>query len=132
MADHSCRLELFYDDWALQRFAGLHNPPAEPMRLPAARLAEYEGTYRNRGIDRAGNWDETVLTIQEDDGALRGELAVGGAVSEIGLMFYRDEYVLVEQDDSTPPGSYRANFVRDADGRVAWLSYGGRLYARER
>jgi hypothetical protein len=29
-----------------------------------------------------------------------------------------------------PPGSYRANFVRD-DGRVAWLSYGGRMYGRE-
>ena len=37
------RPELFYDDWALQRFAGLHNPPAVPTRLPAARLAEYEG-----------------------------------------------------------------------------------------
>ena len=72
-----------------------------------------------------------MLTVQADDGALRGELALGGAVSEIGLTFYRDEYVLVEQGGSTPPGSYRANFVRDADGRVAWLSYGGRLYVRQ-
>jgi CubicO group peptidase (beta-lactamase class C family) len=126
------RLELFFDDWALQRFAGLHNPPAEPTRLSAARLSGYVGTYRNRGIDRAGNWEETVLTIQEDDGALRGEVELGGAVSEIGLTFYRDEYVLVEQDSSQPPGSYRANFVRDAGGHVAWLSYGGRLYGRQR
>jgi hypothetical protein len=126
------RLELFYDDWALQRFAGLHNPPAEPRRLPATRLAEYEGTYRNLGIDRAGNWEETLLTVQANDGALRGELADSNGVSEMGLAFYRDEYVLVERDGSDPPGSYRANFVRDADGRVAWWSYGGRLYARER
>lgn len=125
------RLELFFDDWALQRFAGLHNPPAEPMRLPAARLAEYEGTYLKRDIDRAGNWEETVLTIHGDEGALRGELELGGAVSEIGLTFYRDEYVLVELNGSVPLGSSRANFVRDADGRVAWLSYGGRLHARE-
>ena len=125
------RLELFYDDWALQRFAGLHNPPAEPRRLPATRLAEYEGTYRNLGIDRAGNWEETLLTVQANDGALRGELADSNGVSEMGLAFYRDEYVLVERDGSDPPGSYRANFVRDADGRVAWWSYGGRLYARE-
>jgi CubicO group peptidase (beta-lactamase class C family) len=125
------RLELFYDDWALQRFAGLHNPPAEPMRLPAARLAEYEGSYVNLGIDRAGNWVETVLTVQGNDGVLSGELALGDAVSDIDLTFYRDEYVLVEHDKSQPPGSYRANFVRDADGRVAWLSYGGRMYGRE-
>jgi CubicO group peptidase (beta-lactamase class C family) len=124
------RLELFFDDWALQRFAGLHNPPAEPMRLPAARLADYDGIYLNLGIDRTGNWEETVLTVQADDGALRGELSLGGAVSQIELTFYRDEYVLVEQG-SAPPGSYRANFVRDADGRVAWLSYGGRLYVRQ-
>jgi hypothetical protein len=125
------RLELFYDDWVLQRFAGLHNPPAEPTPLPAARLTEYEGAYLNRGLDRAGNWLETMLTVQADDGALRGELSLGGVVSEIGLAFYRDEYVLVEQGGSTPPGSYRTNFVRDADGGVAWLSYGGRLYARQ-
>jgi hypothetical protein len=125
------RQKLFYDDWVLQHFAGLHNPPAEPLRPPTARLADYEGTYLNLGIDRAGNWVETVLTVQGNDGALRGELELGGAVSEIGLTFYRDEYVLVEQDGSEPAGSYRANFVRDADGGVAWFSYGGRPYARE-
>jgi CubicO group peptidase (beta-lactamase class C family) len=126
------RLELFFDDWALQRFARLHNPPAEPTRLPAARLADYEGVYVNLGIDRAGKWVEAVLSVQGNDGALRGTLEQEGVASPIGLTFYRDEHVLVEQDDSAPPGSYRANFVRDADGRVAWFSLSGRLYARER
>ena len=125
------RLELFFDDWALQRFAGLHNPPAKPTRLPPARLADYEGAYANLGIDRAGNWEETVLTVQGHNGALRGELEQGGVASEIGLTFYRDEYVLVAQDADAPPASFRANFVRDADGRVGWFSYSGRLYARQ-
>jgi CubicO group peptidase (beta-lactamase class C family) len=125
------RLELFYDDWALQRFAGLHNPPAVPMRRSPARLADYAGTYVNRGIDRAGNWEETAIALQGADGGLRGQIEQDGTGSQIGLTFYRDEYVLVESASSGPPGSYRANFVRDADGRVAWLSYGGRLYARQ-
>jgi hypothetical protein len=125
------RLDLFFDDWALQRFAGFHNPPAEPKRRPAARLADYEGVYVNLGIDRAGKWVEAVLSVQGNDGALRGTLEQEGVASPIGLTFYRDEYVLVEQDASAPPGSFRANFVRDADGRVAWFSYSGRLYARE-
>ena len=124
------RQELFYDDWALQRFAGLRNPPAEPTRLPAARLADYEGAYVNLGLDQAGNWLETALSVRGVDGALRGEVEQAGAVSDIGLAFYRDEYVLVERDGG-PPGSYRANFVRDSESRVAWLSYGGRLYARQ-
>jgi hypothetical protein len=72
-----------------------------------------------------------VLTVQGDDGALRGEFADSTGVSDIALTFYRDEYVFVERRSSDPPGSYRANFVRDTDGRVAWWSYGGRLYARQ-
>lgn len=125
------RQELFYDDWALQRFVGLHNPPAEPVRLPAGRLAEYAGAYLNRGADRGGNWEETVLTLQGDDGAPRGDMNLGDAIDEIRLVFYRDEYVLVETGGGAPPRGFRANFVRTADGRVAWLSYGGRLYSRE-
>lgn len=125
------RLELFFGDWALQRFAGLHNPPAEPTRLPAERLAEYEGSYLGLGLDRAGNWEETVYTFQGDEGILRGEMEVGGNVTEMELVFYRDEYVLVEQNDDASPGSRRANFVRDGDGRVAWLSHNGRLAARQ-
>ena len=72
-----------------------------------------------------------MLTVQGNDGALRGELEQGGVANEIGLTFYRDEYVLVDQDPDAPPASFRANFVRDADGRVAWFSYSGRLYARQ-
>jgi hypothetical protein len=48
------------------------------------------------------------------------------------LTSYRDEYVVLERSGSgAPPGSERANFVRGSDGRVAWLSYGGRLYRHE-
>jgi hypothetical protein len=62
---------------------------------------------------------------------LRGEMEQAGSVGDIGLQFYRNEYVLVLRDDGAPPGSFRANFVRGADGRVAWFSNGGRLYARQ-
>jgi hypothetical protein len=53
-------------------------------------------------------------------------------VSGFGLEFYRGEYVVVTGDLFEPLGSARANFVRGADGQVAWLSFGGRLYARQR
>ena len=124
------RQELFSDDWALARFAGLHNPPATPMRLTPARLAAYEGVYIDRALDVAGNWVATPLTVRAEHGALRGDLDLGGATSSLGLTFYRDDYVLVDPGDGTPPGSFRANFVRNPAGDVAWLSYGGRLYAR--
>ena len=125
------RMDLFYDDWTLRRFAGLHNPPAKPTRLDPARLAAYEGDYVNRAIDVAGNWLETTLTLRAEHGALRGDLDNGDAASALGLTFYRDDYVLVEHGNNEPPGSFRANFVRGRDGDVAWLSYGGRLYERQ-
>ena len=125
------RQELFYDDWALARFAGLHNPPATPQRLEPARLATYEGTYIDRSLDIAGGWLETPLTLRAEDGRLRGEMGAGAAASPLTLTFYRDDYVLIDAGDGAPAGSFRANFVRGSDGEVAWLSYGGRLYARQ-
>jgi CubicO group peptidase (beta-lactamase class C family) len=126
------RAELYYDDWVLQQFVGLHNPPAVPTRLPPERLAEYEGTYVARSVDEAGEWQETVISLRARDGTLQGELEQAGNRQDIGFQFYRGEYVLVLADTSGAPSSARANFVRGADGRVAWLCNGGRLFAHQR
>jgi len=126
------RAELFMDDWALLRFAGLHNPPAVPTPLPPARLAEYEGTYVNQALEPTGDYLATAITVRGSDGLLRGRLERGGAGIDVTLAFYRDDYVVFERTGSgSPPGSERANFVRCGDGRVAWLSFGGRLYRHE-
>jgi CubicO group peptidase (beta-lactamase class C family) len=124
-------LELFYDDWALQRFAGLHNPPAVPAPVPVTQLGEYEGVYLGRSLEGNGELEEAVIRLHGRDGALRGTLEQAGEGSEIGFEFYRGEYVLVVTPNPTPPGSYRGNFVRGPDGRVAWLTFAGRLYARQ-
>src|SRR5262249_6166718 len=65
------RAELYYDDWVLQQFAGLHNPPAVPTRLPPDRLAQYEGAYVSRSVDESGQWDETVVSLRATEGILR-------------------------------------------------------------
>jgi CubicO group peptidase (beta-lactamase class C family) len=122
--------QLFADDWALQRFAGLRNPPAVSARLAPARLAEYEGDYVFQVLDE-GELIEQSLTLSGSDGALRGQFDVLDPDTDVHLEFYRDEYVLVVGEASEPRGSIRANFVRGADGRVAWLSFGGRPFARQ-
>jgi CubicO group peptidase (beta-lactamase class C family) len=124
-------LDLVYDDWVLERFAGLHNPPAVPTPVPAARLAEYEADYLGLSLEATGELEETVVTLRGRDGALRGTVEQAGGGSEIGFAFYRGEYVLVLGPDPYPPGSYRGNVVRGPDGRVAWLTFAGRLYARQ-
>ena len=43
--------DLFIDDWALRRFAGVSNLPAKPRALTRSQLAPYEGLYTGRIID---------------------------------------------------------------------------------
>jgi CubicO group peptidase (beta-lactamase class C family) len=124
------KAQLFADDWALQRFAGLRNPPTVPMRVSPARLTEYEGDYVFQTVDN-GELIEQSLTLRGSDGVLRGEFDVVGPGTDVQLEFYRGEYVLLVGDQYEPVGSIRANFVRGPDGRVAWLSFGGRLFAHQ-
>src|SRR5262249_28310966 len=72
------KVALCYDDWALQQFAGLRNPPAVPTRVSPARLAEYEGTYVARMLEAPDEWGEIEVSLQTSDGALRLQFEVAG------------------------------------------------------
>ncbi|GAB1692439.1 serine hydrolase domain-containing protein [Krasilnikovia sp. M28-CT-15] len=118
--------ELFADDWALSRFAGVHNLPAVTRALSASELAAYEGHYACEQIGFQGETATLELDLVADAGQL--SVRVGGAEG-LRLAFYRDDYVRVLE----PGGAdthVRANFVRD-DATVAWLRYGGRLFRRD-
>jgi CubicO group peptidase (beta-lactamase class C family) len=118
--------DLFVGDWALRRFAGVHNLPANPRRLPAAELAGYEGAYTLQQVGPDGALLGFVVDVVRD----RGELAVQiDGEAALRLKFYRRDYVLTADPTGQPDGS-RANFVRDASGEVAWLRLGGRLLRR--
>ena len=138
--------QLFADDWALRRFAGVSNLPAEPRALTQAELAPYEGLYTRQIIDASGAV-ENRMEIKGDNGQLHATLREGLEVTDPGepsdaakpedtpatefrLDFYREDYVLV-YDESGKPNFRRADFLRGADGGVAWLRYGGRLYRHQ-
>jgi CubicO group peptidase (beta-lactamase class C family) len=118
--------ELFADDWALRRFAGVSNLPAVPRALPGSVLVGYEGTYAAEEILPGG----TAVTIAFDLVADAGQLSlrIGGAEG-LRLAFYRRDYVLALAPDGSDT-HVRCNFVRGTDGSVLWLRYGGRLYRR--
>jgi CubicO group peptidase (beta-lactamase class C family) len=125
--------DFFTNDWALSRFAGLHNEPASPQTLDAGALAAYVGRYTAESIESDGQRDTVVTDLTADQGRLRlRHLGPDGAPVDPApgapgsLAFYRDDYVLMMDSDGRPIGP-RANFVRSADGDVAWLRFGGRL-----
>ncbi|WIM98503.1 serine hydrolase domain-containing protein [Actinoplanes oblitus] len=119
--------ELFADDWALTRFLGLHNLPAEPRLLPADRLAEYAGTYTFQQI----GFDGEPVSLSFDLVPDAGKLLLRAADGTPGgwLVFYRRDYVLEQAPDGTY-GAGRDSFVRGSDGTVAWFRTGGRLLRR--
>lgn len=121
---------LFFDDWALDRFVGLHNLPATPRTLDAAALAAYEGAYLAQQIPFDGSVVDLPLRITAQDGGLVAALGPRGAQTRQTLRFYRNDYVLVTPLEG-PPNYVRASFVRGGDGTVAWFRLGGRLFRRQ-
>jgi CubicO group peptidase (beta-lactamase class C family) len=118
--------ELFSDDWALRRFAGVRNLPAVPCPLPAATLAPYEGHYSAQQIGTDGSAAIFEFDLVADAGQLSVRL---DGQEGLRLAFYRKDYVLL-LDPSGADTHTRANFVRGPDGTVTWLRLGGRLYQR--
>jgi CubicO group peptidase (beta-lactamase class C family) len=119
--------DLFADDWALSRFAGLHNLPATPRSLPDDELAGYAGRYVLQQIGTDGQTVSAAINLVPDAGRLSVRTDDG---AEGGwLVFYRRDYVLEQSPDGTF-GVTRDSFVRDADGSVGWLRAGGRLLRR--
>jgi CubicO group peptidase (beta-lactamase class C family) len=114
---------LFADDWALRTFAGVSNLPATPRKLTEAQLAPYVGRYTQESIVANG----AAVTVSYDLTAQDGELLVSvSGTPAAKLAFYRDDYVLL-RGLNDEPAPFRANFVRDHEGRVAWIRLGGRL-----
>jgi hypothetical protein len=115
--------ELFADDWALRRFAGISNLPAVPRALSPEELAPYVGRYLQQEIEPNGELVTGAYDLVADSGQL---LATAGGVPLARLAFYRPDYVLVLGPNGEPT-FIRANFVRGAGGNVDWIRLGGRL-----
>ncbi|MCC2676631.1 MAG: penicillin-binding protein [Ramlibacter sp.] len=118
--------ELGRSSWALNKFCGLSNPPAEPKLQPLARLKDYEGHYKGWVIPPDGPPDK-IDELHAELRAIKGELRATGDL-EMSLAFYRDGYVLTTDPDSQVK---RSDFLRGPDGTVAWLRDGGRLFAKQ-
>jgi CubicO group peptidase (beta-lactamase class C family) len=122
------RDDLFTDDWALRRFAGISNLPARPRVLSRRELAPYEGAYVLKSIDERGALEETELELRGHKGQLR--ITTPDGDEEGGLAFYRKDRVL-ELNGAGKPAGPRADFVRGADGQVAWLRKHGRPFRHQ-
>lgn len=141
------RDELFTDDWALSRYAGVTNLPATAEALSGQELAPYEGRYLAQRINDKGAVEDAVIELARHDGRLRGTQTVKGPAevpgasseeedsvqdqtSEVQVAFYRPGFALDLDPDGRPVGT-RSDFVRGPDGKVAWWRNHGRLHRHQ-
>jgi CubicO group peptidase (beta-lactamase class C family) len=134
--------DLFADDWALRRFAGISNLPATPQHLSAADLQPYTGRYIVEHIAEFGDLDQTIVEFRAGSGQSGGQLDgttvtadAGGHPDEksrtrVGLAFYRSDFGLDLGADNKPTNT-RSDFVRGPDGAITWFRSHGRLYRRQ-
>ncbi|MEU6277772.1 serine hydrolase domain-containing protein [Streptomyces populi] len=138
------RDELFTDDWALSRYAGVTNLPATAMALRGQELAPYEGRYMAQRINDEGAMEDVVTELTPRNGRLHGtqtahgpagqdeaaseeEDSVQDQTTELGAAFYKQDFALDLDAEGRPIGT-RSDFVRGPDGKVLWWRNHGRLY----
>ncbi len=117
---------------ALEAFLGLRLDRARAYALSAAQLKPYAGRYE-------GYLAEHTVSVR--GGGLRIESnalgrfptpaspAHGDPTWETEVAFCAADRIASRTDPVTGP---RGEFVRDADGRIAWMRWGGRLHRRVR
>lgn len=111
--------------WALGRFAGLHNPPAEPKALSSRELSAYEGEYQSWTVPPDGSPQKPERLVVELRAASGGLRATGDL--ELELAFYRRDFVVTTDAQGL---SKRSDFVRGSNGDVAWYRDNGRIFQR--
>lgn len=105
----------------LETFLGIKAPAYEYVKLPAEQLAEYAGTYTRPG--------GSGMVISADE---EGRLVVKQLDPEdpdvFKLTFYApDKAAMVEG----PAIGMRSDFLRGADGKIAWFRDSGRIAKRQ-
>jgi CubicO group peptidase (beta-lactamase class C family) len=115
---------------ATEQYLGLRLPAATPLALPAEQLAPYVGRY------------ESAMTIYElalSDGELILHTTLKGGFPTpdapppeppppLRAALYDEDRLIVLDE---PMKEARGEFLRDENGRIAWLRLGGRLQARQ-
>lgn len=119
--------------WAQENILGLKDPDPVPMELPAEALEPYTGLYQMSGAQLKLSLEDGKLVasfvIPQGTQGRRRRRAAGTPDLPPPVKFE-----MVEEDRLfVPEGPYkgtRGEFIRNPDGTVAWLRFGGRIIKR--
>jgi CubicO group peptidase (beta-lactamase class C family) len=114
---------------AFRSYLGIEEPEAEPVDMTADELAPYAGRYSAAMVDIDLHVDDGRLIEHETyrGGFPRKDSPPQPSPPPSPLAFYERDRVFVT--DGMLKGT-RSEFLRDAEGRIAWYRAGGRVLKR--
>lgn len=114
----------------MAEFLGYREPDPQPLPMSPEQLAEYAGRY-------VGQLGDVILSVKENDLIVQSE-SKGGFPTTTSpptpnppparASFIGKDLLLTLEG---PAKDTRAEFLRDAAGKILWLRAGGRLHSRQ-
>jgi CubicO group peptidase (beta-lactamase class C family) len=109
--------------WTLERVLAIREKPPTPIPRSAEQLDEYVGEYAFGLVHVAREGDHLVLSRE----SIPGSELMEEATPPVPLAFFAADGVFELEE---PVNGSRGQFLRNADGRVQHLHFGGRLLPR--
>jgi hypothetical protein len=115
------------EKWALQRYLGVTAPQPAPIEATEEELAPYVGRY---------SATLTVLDLSLQDGRLIMSMGITDkfpadepppSPPPAPVALYAADRIIVLEG---PEKGARGEFLRESDGSIGWLRFGGRLHRR--
>jgi len=116
--------------WALRHYCGIAETPLTPRTLTAAELAPYAGRYSAALTELAltVEGDALVAQVLPQGGFPKRDSPAGPKPPPTRLALGADDAIIALDP---PFKNARGEFLRDEQGALAWLRFGGRMARRQ-
>ena len=125
-ADEGGEITLDATTQALEAYCGIEDPEPGPVERATEELEEYAGRYSAQMAD---------IELEPEDGGLKATLMLKGGFPTPETPppppYPPGQLVFHEGERVSGVGEFRGargEFLRDADGKIEWFRFGGRLY----
>ncbi len=117
-------------EWALRHYCGIAETPLTPRTLTAAELAPYAGHYSAALTELALTVEGTDLMLQviPQGGFPKRDSPAGPKPPPTRLALGANDATIALDP---PFKDARGEFLRDEQGAIAWLRFGGRMARRQ-
>ncbi|MBI5029824.1 MAG: beta-lactamase family protein [Chloroflexi bacterium] len=117
--------------WALEHFLGISDTKRTPIAMTDAQLAEYAGRYTSAlaDIDLKIENGNLVMNTTPKGGFPKKDSPPGPTPPPSHFVFIGSDRILALDGWSK---DLQGEFLRDADGKIAWFRFGSRIRAKEK